>query len=90
MAGAVVADFLTGDWGVWRTVQQSILIVGERLVELDINDDGRACGRERRLHGVPRMRLFDPESENAIAKGGIARGWPRWRRKSRTRNGGES
>jgi hypothetical protein len=54
MAGAVVADFLTGDWGVWRTVQQSILIVGERLVELDINDDGRACGRERRLHGVPR------------------------------------
>ncbi len=49
MADAVVADILTGDRGLWHTVQQSILIVRERLGELDIDDEGRACGWERCL-----------------------------------------
>lgn len=45
--GAVVAKILAGDWGLWRTVQQSIQIVRERLGELDIDDEGRSRIEDR-------------------------------------------
>jgi hypothetical protein len=45
--GVVAAKILSGDWGLWRTVQQSIQIARERLGELDIDDEGRRRIKDR-------------------------------------------